>query len=62
MASSLVGSTNQADAFTADMEGQMFKVNGDATSQASGMTLISADGSEFKLSVSDAGALTAEAV
>ena len=62
MASTLVGSTNQAEAFTADMEGQIFEINGDATSQASGMVLVSVNGTKYKLSVSDAGALTAEAV
>ena len=62
MGSATVGSENVAAQITNDCEGQIVKFNGDATSQASGLVLISANGTEFKLSVSDAGAVTAEAV
>ena len=62
MGSVLVGSANVAAQITADCEGQIVTFNGDAASQASGLVLTSNDGTEYKLSVSDVGALTAEAV
>lgn len=62
MGSSTEGSTNQAEAFTADMAGQTFEINGDDASQTSGLILVSNNGTKYKLSVSDIGALTAEAV
>lgn len=62
MASETVGSANVASQITNDCKGQIVEFNGDATSQASGLTLASANGTVYKLSVSDAGALTAEAV
>jgi len=62
MGSSLVGSTNQAEAFSADMEGQIITLNGDATSQASGLVITSANGTGYKLSVANDGTLSGEAV
>lgn len=58
----MAGSLNYAERLTAELEDQLLTINGDATSQASGLVLTSANGTEYKLSVSDAGALTAEAV
>ena len=63
MASSdVTGSRNVAQALTADLTGQTITINGDATSQDYGLYLSSANGTLYKLSVSDVGALTAEAV
>lgn len=62
MGSTTEGSQNVAEQITNDCTGQIVTFNGDATSQASGLVLTSANGTEYKLSVSDIGALTAEAV
>ena len=68
--SDLKGSANVAAQIGNDLAGQtcdltddtIITVNADATTQTEGIFLTSANGTEYKLSVSDAGALTAEAV
>ncbi len=68
--STLKGSANVAAQIANDLAGQtcditddtILIVNADAATQTEGIFLTSNDGSRFKLSASDAGALTAEAV
>ena len=63
MASSdVTGSKNFCDKLTAEWEGQTVTINADATDQSYGLYLKSANGTIRKLSMSDAGALTAEDV
>ena len=70
MGSTTKGSSNVATQISKDCAGQtvdwtddvIVKVDADATDQSYGVVLTSANGTEYKLSVSDAGALTAEAV
>ncbi|MCP3681116.1 MAG: hypothetical protein GY861_00360 [bacterium] len=70
MGSTTKGSSNVAEQISQDCAGQtvdwtddvITKVDADATDQSYGIVLTSANGTEYKLSVSDAGALTAEAV
>jgi hypothetical protein len=70
MASDIKGSANVAGQISADSAGQtlnlnddcVINVNGDAASQLQGIFIASNDGTVYKLSVSDVGALTAEAV
>ena len=66
------GSANVAGRISADLQSQTVDLSGakaatikfdaDATTQTEGAILTSANGTEYKLSVSDVGALTAEAV
>jgi len=70
MGSTTKGSGNVATQISKDSAGQtidwtddvIVKVDADAAAQTYGVILTSNNGTEYKLSVSDVGALTAEAV
>jgi len=70
MASNLKGSANVAAQISNDCAGQdlelnddvTISINGDASNTAEGILLASNNGTVYKLAVSDAGALSAEAV
>ena len=70
MASTLKGSANVAGQIGNDCAGQdvnlnddtVININGDAADTDQGIILASNNGTLFKLAVSDAGALSAEAV
>ena len=70
MGSTTKGSSNVAEALGADLAGQeatltddvIIRVNGDASNTGEGVYLVSNNGTVYKLAVSDAGALSAEAV
>jgi len=55
MGSSLVGSTNQAEAFTADMEGQTIEIDGNTADVTKGLLLVAPDGGKWKLIVANDG-------
>lgn len=70
MGSTLKGSSNVASQLGADLAGQtldatddvVININGDAADTAQGIIMASNNGTLYKLAVSDAGALSAEAV
>ena len=70
MGSEIKGSANVAGQIGSDLAGQtcditdetVLKVNGDATDNAQGITIVSEDGTEYKLGVTNAGGITTTAL
>ena len=70
MGSTTKGSSNVAEALGADLAGQeatltddvIIRVNGDESDTTQGIYLVSNNGTVYKLSLSDAGVLSTQAV
>ena len=62
MGSTTEGSANVAAQITADSKGQIVNFDGDVTDVTRGITLTSTDGTTMKLSLTNAGAITATAL
>ena len=62
MGSTTEGSANVAAQITADATGQIINLDGDVTDTTRGLTLTSTDGTVMKLSLTNAGAITATAI
>jgi hypothetical protein len=62
MGSTTEGSANVASQIENDAKGQVINFDGDVTDVTRGLTLTSTDGTTMKLSLTNAGAITATAL